>query len=153
MRLCCAVALRLAFAALPAAACSPLHLVGEATVAGLDDEELCGRRSNLLNGALMLFDFRVPEGRDLAALALAGVLGGAGHLGLMAAMRLAPANRVAPVQYSQIVWAVILGTLFFAERPDGIALSGIALVAACGLFTFLREERVGRAAALPRERV
>jgi hypothetical protein len=53
MRLCCAVALRLAFAALPAAACSPLHLVGEATVAGLDDEELCGRRSNLLNGALM----------------------------------------------------------------------------------------------------
>ena len=115
-------------------------LIGIVTLGGL-----------LLNGTLMLFDFRVPEWRDLATLALAGVLGGMGHLGLMAAMRLAPANRVAPAQYSQIVWAVGLGALFFAERPDAVALSGIALVAACGLFTFLREERrAPRAMPLPR---
>ena len=37
---------------------------------------------------------------------------------LMAATRAAPANRIAPAQYSQIVWAIILGALFFDEFPD-----------------------------------
>ena len=35
------------------AGCSPYHFAGESVLSGLSDEELCGRRSNLLNGALM----------------------------------------------------------------------------------------------------
>ena len=62
---------------------------------------------------------------------------------LMAAVRMAPANRVAPAQYSQIVWAIILGLLFFDEFPDATAIAGIVLVTFAGLFTFAREEKRG----------
>jgi S-adenosylmethionine uptake transporter len=95
------------------------------------------------NGALMLLDFRAPTLPDLKWLALAGLLAGVGHILLMAATRAAPANRVAPAQYSQMVWALLLGAVFFGEFPDATALAGIALIVFAGLFTFLREEKRG----------
>jgi S-adenosylmethionine uptake transporter len=95
------------------------------------------------NGLLMLFDFSIPSPRDFILSAVAGLCGGVGHVLLMASTRAAPANRVAPAQYSQIVWAVVLGALFFAEIPDATTLAGIALVTLAGLFTFVREEERG----------
>jgi S-adenosylmethionine uptake transporter len=95
------------------------------------------------NGAAMLFDFHPPALRDLEWLAFAGLLAGFGHILLMAATRAAPANRIAPGQYSQMVWALLLGALFFEEFPDATALAGIGLIVFAGLFTFLREEKRG----------
>jgi S-adenosylmethionine uptake transporter len=69
----------------------------------------------------------------------------------MAATRAAPANRVAPGQYSQIVWAVTIGAIFFGEVPDPIAFVGIVLVVLSGLVTFIREEQAGKP-AIPRPR-
>ena len=61
---------------------------------------------------------------------------------MLAATRAAPANRVAPAQYSQIAWAVVLGSVFYAEFPDTPALFGIALIGLSGLFTLLREDKL-----------
>jgi S-adenosylmethionine uptake transporter len=96
-----------------------------------------------VNGAIMIFDFHVPAPRDFLLTAFAGLCGGTAHTLLMAAMRAAPANRVAPTQYSQIAWAIILGALFFGEFPDATAVAGIVLVTFAGLFTFAREEKRG----------
>ncbi len=96
-----------------------------------------------VNGAIMLSDFRVPAPTDFLLIAVAGLCGGTGHMLLMAATRAAPANRIAPAQYSQIIWALTLGALFFDELPDATALAGIALVTLAGLFTFVREEKRG----------
>ncbi|WP_211230467.1 DMT family transporter [Inquilinus limosus] len=96
----------------------------------------------LVTGPLMLLDFRWPEPIEFGFLALAGLLAAAAQIGLIQATRFAPAHRVGPAQYSQIVWAVVIGAVFFAEIPDGVALAGIGLVLASGLFAFL-----GRAAA------
>ncbi len=96
-----------------------------------------------VNGTIMLTDFRVPAPTDFLLIAVAGLCGGTGHMLLMAATRAAPANRIAPAQYSQIVWAVMLGALFFGELPDATAFAGIALVTLAGLFTFVREEKRG----------
>jgi S-adenosylmethionine uptake transporter len=111
----------------------------------------------VINGTLMLFDFRPPHAAEIGKLAIAGLLAGVGHVLFMAAVRAAPANRVAPAHYTQIVWAVALGALFFGEIPDPVALCGIALVGVSGLFTFLREERkdpakIAKAATTGRER-
>jgi S-adenosylmethionine uptake transporter len=92
---------------------------------------------------LMSFDFVTPSPIDFAWLVFIGLCAGAGHILVMAALREAPANRVAPGQYSQIVWALILGALFFDEFPDALAIAGIALVTFSGLFTFMREEKKG----------
>ena len=95
------------------------------------------------NGTLMLFDFQVPTPRDFLLLAASGLCGATANILLITALRMAPVNRIAPAQYSQIVWAVLLGAMFFGELPDGIAFAGIALVTFAGLFTFMREEQRG----------
>lgn len=57
---------------------------------------------------------------------LAGVL-------IIAAYRCSPAIVVAPMQYSQIVWASALGVIFFAEIPKAATISGISVIIAAGL--------------------
>jgi S-adenosylmethionine uptake transporter len=96
----------------------------------------------VVSGVLMIPVFVLPDTESLLKFCFIGLVGGIGQMTMLAATRAAPANRVAPTQYSQIVWAVILGAVFFAEFPDWLALIGIALIGLSGLFTFLREDKV-----------
>jgi S-adenosylmethionine uptake transporter len=96
----------------------------------------------VVSGILMIPEFVVPSANAMLKVAGIGLVAGIAQMTLLAATRLAPANRVAPAQYSQIVWAVIFGALFFDEVPDWIALVGIALIGLSGLFTLLREDKV-----------
>ena len=72
----------------------------------------------------------------LAAMAALGLI--AGLLGI-AAYRRAPAVIVAPMQYSQIVWATIFGTLIFGETHDRVTIIGTSIINASGLYIVLRE--------------
>ena len=72
----------------------------------------------------------------LAAMAALGLI--AGLLGI-AAYRRAPAVIVAPMQYSQIVWATIFGTLIFGETHDRVTIIGTSIIIASGLYIVLRE--------------
>jgi len=96
-----------------------------------------------VNFALMLPNFAMPSAIDMAWLVAVGCLSGIGHALLIRATTLSPANHVAPVQYSQIIWAVVLGAIFFAEIPDPLTFAGLGIVAASGLFTFFREAQFG----------
>lgn len=96
----------------------------------------------VVSGILMVPDFVWPSTDAILKVCLIGVLAGIAQMTLMAATRLAPANRVAPAQYSQVIWAVLFGALFFAEFPDWIALVGIGMIGMSGLFTLLREDKV-----------
>lgn len=71
--------------------------------------------------------------RDLALGLQIGAMGTAAGVALIAAYRLAPAIVVAPMQYSQIVCASLLGALFFAEYPKATTVSGICVIVAAGL--------------------
>ncbi len=82
----------------------------------------------------------LPDGKQLLWLVLAGAFTACGQLLQLLAVKHAPANRVAPTHYSQIVWAVILGAMFFREYPDWITLVGLAVVGGSGLLTMVREE-------------
>ena len=48
---------------------------------------------------------------------------------------------VAPMQYSQILWAAVYGALFFNETPDSGTILGSAIIIASGLYIVLRESR------------
>ncbi len=96
----------------------------------------------VVNLPFMLATFRPISAAEGGLLLYAGLVGGIGQITMMIATKLAPANRVAPTQYSQIVWAVTYGALFFNEFPDWVAFLGMALVAGSGLFTFFREEQL-----------
>lgn len=95
------------------------------------------------HGTMMIVTgFRWPTLHEFAFLISAGVVGGFGNLALLAATRRAPANRIAPTQYCQMVWAVVIGAVVYGEHPDGFVIAGVALIGFSGLFTFIREEKV-----------
>lgn len=82
---------------------------------------------------ILITGFTWPDWWLLATLLVCGVLGGLGYLLQIVAVGLAPASRVAPMQYSQIVWALVFGALFFAEVPDALGLAGLGIIVAAGL--------------------
>jgi S-adenosylmethionine uptake transporter len=72
----------------------------------------------------------------LAAMSVTGFVAG---LIMIAAYRRAPAVIVAPMQYSQIIWGVIFGAIFFAETADVITFLGTAIIIASGVYIVQRE--------------
>jgi drug/metabolite transporter (DMT)-like permease len=109
-----------------------------------------------LGGLVTLpFGWIVPNGPQAAALSLLGVFGGLSHILLTESYRYAPASLVAPLDYTALLWAFILGYWFFGELPTGTVYVGAAIVAGSGLFVIWRERQIGlerakaRAAAGP----
>lgn len=76
---------------------------------------------------------------DLSLMAAVGLLSVLAQLCTIAAYRAAPAAVVAPMQYTQIVWATAYGALFFMERPDIYVAIGSAIVIGSGVFVVWRE--------------
>lgn len=48
------------------------------------------------------------------------------------------------MQYVQLLWAVVLGGLFFGEIPDRWTFVGAAVIIASGLYIVLREARASK---------
>lgn len=86
---------------------------------------------------LMLPGFVMPSGSLLLTLFAGGLTSGFGHLLVLRGIGLAPANSVGAMQYTQIIWAVILGAVFFAEFPDLLTYGGLAVVGLAGLLSVL----------------
>jgi S-adenosylmethionine uptake transporter len=77
------------------------------------------------------------------------LLGLAGSLLVILAYRSAEAVIVAPMQYSQILWASVYGYFIFGEQIDGPTALGAAIVIGSGIYIVLREGRSGASANRP----
>ena len=77
---------------------------------------------------------------DLAVTAFMGVTLVAGSILIIAAYRRARAIIVAPMQYSQIFWATLFGTLLFGEQIARSTLIGTALIIAAGVVIVARQD-------------
>lgn len=97
-------------------------------------------------GFLLTEHWRWPDAPAALALLAAsiGLLGG--QYWIIVAMRTGDIAVVAPFRYSIILWAILAGFLIWRELPDLATWAGIAIVTAAGLYTFLREHRLARAA-------
>ena len=56
-----------------------------------------------------------------------------GNFMLVIANRTAEASLIAPLVYSQLISATVLGVLVFGDWPDGWSLLGLALIALSGI--------------------
>ena len=81
----------------------------------------------------------------LAGLALAG---GLAQLTLTGSLRLAPVALVMPMDYTSLVWAMLLGAWLFAEVPTPWIWVGAPIIILSGLVIVWREHRLARRAAL-----
>ena len=82
-----------------------------------------------------------PSAAALAPIGGAVVVGVVAYACLTGAMRLGEVAVVTPFRYTRLIFALILGMLVFAERPDAATLLGAALVVASGVYTLLRGAR------------
>ncbi len=96
--------------------------------------------SFLLMGLAMPFVYVPMPLGHLGLLAVMALLGLIGSMLVIAAYRTAPAIIVAPMQYSQIIWAVGYGYLFFDEAMDWTTAIGTAVIIASGIYIVLRED-------------
>lgn len=89
-----------------------------------------------------------PSAMNLLQIAGAIVFGVIAYNALTIAMRSGDVSVVAPFRYSRLVFAMVLGVVIFAERPDSLTLLGSAIVVGCGLYSVLRERRLQQNATI-----
>lgn len=105
---------------------------------------------NLVVGALALpLVYRPIALPDLGLMAVIAALNLLGNAIMVAAYRSGEAAFVAPMQYSQILWAVVYGWLLFSETPDLPTVAGVIVIVGAGLYIVLREQRVPGPTARP----
>jgi S-adenosylmethionine uptake transporter len=92
-------------------------------------------------GAALPLVYRPMPIEHLGMVGIIALFGFAGMLLVIAAYRAAPAVVVAPMQYSQMIWATIFGILIFDETPDSMTLLGAAVIILSGIYIVLRERQ------------
>ncbi|MDB9860550.1 DMT family transporter [Amylibacter sp.] len=76
---------------------------------------------------------------------LGGIIFGViGYYCIVASTRIGEAGVVTPFRYSRLLFAIIIGFLFFNERPDFLTLLGASIVIMTGIYTVLRERYLAR---------
>ncbi len=84
----------------------------------------------------------IQSWQDLALIAAMGISGSIGVLFLIVAYRLVQPSIVAPFEYSGILFAFILGWIFFDEAPVDRLFPGVLLIVGAGLLIVWRERRI-----------
>jgi S-adenosylmethionine uptake transporter len=100
-------------------------------------------------GALLPFVYKPVEGVHLAASAGMALLGVTAGFLFIAAYRRAEAVVVAPMQYSQIIWATMFGVLLFDEQLKTNVVIGAGVIIASGLYILFRESSSKASANTP----
>lgn len=97
----------------------------------------------VLMGIALPFVYQPMAVTDLGGLAVIALLGFSASMCVIAAYRYGEAAIVAPMQYSQILWATLFGFLLFGESLDRATIYGAGLIILSGLYIVYRESRGG----------
>ncbi len=94
---------------------------------------------SLLSGVISLYQGWLPfTARQLALLAAASALLSGGYFLLIGAMRQGDISLITPFRYTALLFALALGWLLWGDVPNLLALTGIALLVAAGIFMLTR---------------
>lgn len=94
-----------------------------------------------VTGLLLLpfWTWSVPEPRHYGLLACSAVAVAVGYVCIVEAMRVGEISLVAPLRYSLLLYALVIGVVVFGEELDAFMLLGSAIVVASGSYSFYRE--------------
>ena len=95
-----------------------------------------------LAGVVLVVQGPVPMAwRDVGLLALASVFLSTGYFAIIAATRHAELSVVAPFRYLGLLWALLLGWLFWGDVPNPLGWAGMACLVAAGLAMLWQQRR------------
>lgn len=86
----------------------------------------------------------LPPGDRLGLLVVMGVLGTVAHLLMTWSLRFAPTSTLAPMQYLEIPVAAVIGFVVFADWPNPLAMAGIGVTVATGLYVLWQENQTAK---------
>ncbi|RJE81845.1 DMT family transporter [Paracoccus onubensis] len=96
-----------------------------------------------VTGTALSVTYQPMQLTDLALTGVIACLGLAGAFLVILAYRAGEAALVAPMQYSQILWATVYGWYLFSEMPDAATLIGAGVIIGSGLYIVWRESHGG----------
>lgn len=94
----------------------------------------------------IIFDHQPLAWWQLASLLLAGLSATLGQFSITAAYTYAPASELSVYDYTQIVFAALLGIIFLGEVPDIISVLGYLIICGAGIAMFLIRRKKEREA-------
>ncbi|MCV6584468.1 MAG: DMT family transporter [Marinibacterium sp.] len=99
--------------------------------------------ATVLSALSFPFGWVMPPPGLLALLVLAGLVGGVAQILVTSSYRYAPASMLAPYDYSSMLFALVIGFVWFAELPTALMLVGALLVIAANVLVVWREGQLG----------
>jgi drug/metabolite transporter (DMT)-like permease len=100
-----------------------------------------GLMVSLITGCLLPWFWVTPDLDGFLRLVLLGLGGGIGLYWVTQAYRHAAASVVAPMIYSALIWNMLLGYVFWGDKPDMTFFMGATLIVGSGLYIIYRETR------------
>jgi len=79
------------------------------------------------------------QSADWSVLVGLGVFGAIGQYAITDAFQRAAASRIAPLEYTALVWGILLDYTLWHTLPDTVTLAGAAVIIAAGLYLIRRE--------------
>lgn len=95
----------------------------------------------------LMEDWRWPTAFDLWCLVAAASLVMVGHIGVVISMRSGNVAAAAPMRYTAVVWALLIGLVVWGDVPDLQMLVGTAIIVASGIYAYWREQKRKSAAS------
>lgn len=84
--------------------------------------------SSLVTAPFLIFGYSHMTPWQLACLVLAGISASLGQFGITNAYRFAPAREISVFDYSQVIYAAILGMIFLSETPVLLSIVGYMII-------------------------
>jgi drug/metabolite transporter (DMT)-like permease len=92
-----------------------------------------------------------PDAQTLLILFVLAVIATSGTWLYGEAFRRAEMSAILPLESTKLIWATMLGWVFFVEVPDPLTLVGGAVIFAAAAYITIREAQLGRKAVVPLE--
>lgn len=99
--------------------------------------------ASVLSLLTMPFGWVVPSFETAGLLVLSGFIGGVAQILVTSSYRFGPASMLAPYDYSSMIFAILIGFVWFGELPTLVMMIGAVFVIAGNILVIWREHQLG----------
>lgn len=103
--------------------------------------------SCLVTAPFLIMDFHPMTAWQWTCLILAGVAASLGQFGITTAYKFAPAKEISVFDYTQVIFAAILGMIFLSETPSYLSVIGYVIIIGTAVVRWYLTLRRDRAAS------
>lgn len=97
----------------------------------------------IVTGIPAAYNWTAPTLEELAWLFLMGAVGAAAHSCFIRGYAVGEATAITPIDYTRLIFAGIVGFLFFGDVPDAVTIGGALIIVSSSLYITYREARRG----------